>query len=56
MLEKVIEWLKAPVDEVPEELAVCEFECCETQCPEGGWGACKHRLGYIAGARQEKLC
>lgn len=37
------------VDEVPEDLAICEFECRRECCSEADWAACELRLRKGAG-------
>ncbi len=32
------------VQEVPEELAVCEFGCRKTHCTMAQWATCRYRL------------
>ncbi len=32
------------VQEVPEELAVCEFGCRKTECTMAQWATCRYRL------------
>jgi hypothetical protein len=44
MFGKLLEWLRMPVDEVPEDIAVCEFECGRTECRQGDWRRCERRL------------
>ncbi len=44
MFGKLLRWLKIPVAEVPEEVAVCEFDCSKTQCLLGDWMQCERRL------------
>ena len=34
------------VQEVPEELAVCEFVCAEPDCTVGDWETCELRRAY----------
>jgi len=34
------------VQEVPEELAVCEFHCAEPNCTVGDWDNCELRRAY----------
>jgi hypothetical protein len=36
------------VQEVPEEDAVCEFECHKLKCPYGEWATCERRLRGMA--------
>ena len=38
-------WLKDQwVAEVPDDLAICEFECRESECSFDGWANCVRRL------------
>jgi hypothetical protein len=37
------------VDDVPEEIAACEFECRKLDCREGDWKTCARRLRGISG-------
>jgi hypothetical protein len=38
-------WLKAQwVAEVPDDLAICEFECRKSQCSFDGWANCVRRI------------
>ena len=49
-LARFISWIKAKwVREVPDEIALCEFDCQMYNCREGGWGNCKRRMDYSAG-------
>jgi hypothetical protein len=32
------------IQEVPSEIAVCEFHCPRSQCTSKGWEACNYRL------------
>lgn len=44
-------WLKAQyVAEVPEDIAVCEFDCRKTQCFYKQWTSCERRLSRSAAA------
>jgi hypothetical protein len=42
------------VQEVPEESAVCEFDCPKDQCTVGEWKACERRVnkGSISGSNK----
>jgi len=41
---RLARWLGSQVGQmVPEDLAVCEFECRETTCTAAGWRACRRR-------------
>lgn len=49
-LSPILHWLKKQiVDEVPPEIAVCEFDCEKTQCTLKEWNACPRRLRRGAG-------
>ena len=38
-------WLKAQwVAEVPDDLAICEFECRKSECSFDGWANCVRRI------------
>jgi len=38
-------WLKAQwVADVPDDLAICEFECRESKCSFDGWANCVRRI------------
>lgn len=37
------------VEEVPDELAICEFECRKEQCYGADWLTCERRTGKGAG-------
>jgi hypothetical protein len=37
------------VDEVPDDLALCEFDCRRPQCAEAEWETCERRLRGAAG-------
>ena len=44
MFGKLINWLKVPIAKVPDELAVCEFECDREECRLEDWEHCERRL------------
>ncbi len=44
MFGKLIRWLKIPVARVPDEVAVCEFDCFERECRFLDWEHCERRL------------
>ncbi len=44
MFGKLLDWLKIPVASVPDEIAVCEFECGEQECRLQDWENCERRL------------
>ena len=37
------------VQEIPEEIALCEFDCHKQQCTEKEWSTCPRRIGKAAG-------
>lgn len=42
---RFIPWIKDQwVREVPDEIAVCEFDCRKNQCLEGEWLSCERRI------------
>jgi len=44
------QWFKDQlIREVPEDLALCEFECPKAQCAEGEWDNCQRRLAHASG-------
>jgi hypothetical protein len=56
-LEKVVaairqpwHWLKNQwISDVPQNIAVCEFDCREDHCAQGDWSSCERRLSQAAG-------
>ena len=41
-------WLKAQlIAEVPDDLAICEFECRESECCFDGWANCVRRISHM---------
>jgi hypothetical protein len=44
MFGKLIKWLKIPVARVPEDIAVCEFDCDREECRLEDWEHCERRL------------
>ena len=44
------QWIKNQiVQDVPEEIALCEFDCHKQQCTEKEWQACPRRIAWAAG-------
>jgi hypothetical protein len=44
------QWFRAQfVQEVPEESALCEFDCRKGQCTLEEWNSCERRLSKAAG-------
>ena len=49
-LSKLGHWAKEQiVAEVPDDLAVCEFDCRESQCSWDEWASCERRISKAAG-------
>jgi hypothetical protein len=44
------------VQDVPEEIAVCEFDCRKPQCTSEQWVCCKRRLKKAAGELKAPAC
>ena len=44
MLDTFLQWLFKFVPEVPDSIAVCEFDCRKTECLMGHWAHCERRL------------
>jgi hypothetical protein len=50
LLRDIWDWAGGQsVGEVPEDDAVCEFDCRKPQCTEGEWENCMRRLQRAAG-------
>ncbi len=32
------------IAEVPEDVAICEFDCSKNQCTQGEWATCQRRI------------
>ena len=35
------------IQDVPSDLAVCEFDCCQDRCTFGEWETCQNRLLHL---------
>jgi hypothetical protein len=44
MFGKLIHWVKVSIAKVPEEIAICEFDCREDECRMQDWARCQRRL------------
>jgi hypothetical protein len=44
MFGKLIHWVKVSIAKVPEEIAICEFDCREKECRLQDWARCERRL------------
>jgi len=50
LLQNISDWVQGQfVRKVPEEVALCEFDCRKPQCKEGEWDACARRMQRAAG-------
>jgi hypothetical protein len=50
LVQRIWDWVVGQfVREIPEEDAVCEFDCRKPQCREGEWASCLRRLQRAAG-------
>ena len=48
-------WLKQQiVQDVPDKIALCEFDCGKGQCRLGEWETCERRLKDLADLRRWK--
>ncbi len=53
VVHKAKRWLKQQIaEEVPEDVALCEFDCRKGQCRLGEWESCKRRLEYLQDLRR----
>ncbi len=65
-LGRLKEWFRKPfpnikshlVEAVPNEIALCEFDCSKTQCRYDEWESCERRLRFERLRREyeEKSC
>ncbi len=37
------------ISEIPQDIALCEFDCRKGQCSSGEWAACNRRISRAAG-------
>ncbi|WP_193214600.1 hypothetical protein [Luteolibacter marinus] len=40
-------WMNRLIQMVPEESAICEFDCNKTRCSNREWRTCKRRLASL---------
>jgi hypothetical protein len=45
-MQPLVAWLRAQVQTVPPQLAVCEFDCSRSQCSYRDWDACDRVRSY----------
>jgi hypothetical protein len=49
-LQRLIQFVKRNiVGDVPEAIALCEFDCRRGQCIQGEWAACDRRIRKASG-------
>ena len=49
-MQQLVEFVKRNiVDDVPEQIAICEFDCRKGQCRMGEWDACDRRIRNASG-------
>ena len=49
MLSRLARWWKTEiVQDVPDDVALCEFDCLKGQCRHGEWANCERRLSDVA--------
>jgi hypothetical protein len=49
-LRRIRDWVAGQfAGEVPEDVAICEFDCRKPQCREGEWESCIRRSGRARG-------
>jgi hypothetical protein len=52
---KASRWLKEQIiQDVPEDIALCEFDCRKSQCLMGEWENCERRLERLQDYRRWK--
>ena len=50
LVRSVWAWLcRQVVEDVPADIALCEFDCPKSQCSDGAWETCERRLHNAAG-------
>ena len=49
-----MEWLNRHVQEVPREVALCEFDCAKPQCYQGEWEHCERRKFWATLSESEE--
>jgi len=49
-VQRIWQWIKNQiVQDVPKDIALCEFDCRKEQCREDEWATCERRLSAAAG-------
>ena len=54
MLNRFVQWLSKVIPDVPEEIAVCEFDCREPECLMENWETCPRRLKGMSHANEKR--
>jgi len=53
-LSRISKWLKgAIIVNVPEDIALCEYDCSKEQCLQGEWKTCKRRLQNLSERKRQ---
>ena len=47
-------WLGGLIEDVPADIAACEFECRKPNCDVGEWETCDRRLFIAEGERRQE--
>lgn len=56
VFRRVRRWLHGQVvKEVPEDIAVCEFDCRKGQCRMGEWSTCERRHRIQQAIRDDRV-
>jgi hypothetical protein len=49
-LQRLVQFVKRNiVGDVPDDIALCEFDCRQGQCKQGEWAACDRRISKASG-------
>lgn len=54
MFGKLRNWVKISVAKVPDDIAVCEFECRTNECRLLDWAHCERRLRAVELLKREQ--
>jgi hypothetical protein len=56
MIRNLWRWLQGQmVQDVPDSIAVCEFDCRSACCRRGEWEGCEHRLRDAAARLRHRM-
>ena len=52
-LRSISRWLRTMlIADVPEDIALCEFDCSKKQCRTGEWETCERRIKTLQTTQQ----